>query len=143
VNGERVERSSGPAPPRPSTGGGDLNGDLLGIRVERAGDRASIVSVTGELDLSTIPRVERPLLDQVRTRPAVIVDLTEVNFIDSSGIGMLIHAFHSVNGGAMHTVIASGSQVERVLRIAGIDRALPVFESREDALDALGQDAGI
>jgi hypothetical protein len=37
----------------------------------------------------------------------------------------------------MHTVIAPGSQVERVLRLAGIDRALPLFIDREAALEAL------
>jgi anti-sigma B factor antagonist len=115
----------------------DENGGLLGVRVERAGEHASIFSLAGELDLSTIPRAESRLLDQVRRDPAVIVDLTQLTFIDSSGIGLLIHAFRAANGHAMHTVIAPGSQVERVFTIAGIDTALPVFLDRADAIAAL------
>jgi anti-anti-sigma factor len=113
------------------------NGNLLSVRVERSGERGSVISLAGELDLSTIPRVESRLLDQVRTQPSVVVDLSELSFIDSSGIGMLIQAFHSRNGGVMNTVIAPGSQVERVFTIAGIEAALPVFRSRHDALEAL------
>lgn len=113
------------------------NGDLLDVRLERVGDRGGLVALAGELDLSTIPKLEGTLLDQVRTQPAVIVDLTQLAFIDSSGIGILIEAFQAANGGAMYTVVADGSQVERVFTIAGIGSALPVFRSRNEAIDAL------
>jgi anti-anti-sigma factor len=144
TRGWRVKASgwsgfSGAAPPRYTCGAGMTreNGNLLSVRVERSGERGSVISLAGELDLSTIPRVESRLLDQVRTQPSVVVDLSELSFIDSSGIGMLIQAFHSRNGGVMNTVIAPGSQVERVFTIAGIEAALPVFRSRHDALEAL------
>ena len=114
-----------------------MNGNLLTIRVETAGNGTSVVSLAGELDLSTIPRMEVPLLGELSHR-AVIVDLSALSFIDSSGIAVLIKAFRAAEGnGRMHTVIASGSQVERVLRLAGIDRALPLFVDREVALEAL------
>ena len=114
-----------------------MNGNLLTIRVETTGNGTSVVSLAGELDLSTIPRMEVPLLGEVSHR-AVIVDLSALSFIDSSGIAVLIKAFRAAEGnGRMHTVIASGSQVERVLRLAGIDRALPLFVDREVALEAL------
>jgi anti-sigma B factor antagonist len=114
-----------------------MNGNLLTIRVETTGNGTSVVSLAGELDLSTIPRMEVPLLGELSHR-AVIVDLSALSFIDSSGIAVLIKAFRAAEGnGRMHTVIASGSQVERVLRLAGIDRALPLFVDREAALEAL------
>jgi anti-sigma B factor antagonist len=114
-----------------------MNGNLLTIRVETTGNGTSVVSLAGELDLSTIPRMAVPLLGEVSHR-AVIVDLSALSFIDSSGIAVLIKAFRAAEGnGRMHTVIASGSQVERVLRLAGIDRALPLFVDREAALEAL------
>jgi anti-sigma B factor antagonist len=135
--GERVERSSGAAPPRQSGASGQMNGNLLKVRVETAGNGTSIVSLAGELDLSTIPRMELPLLGEVSHR-AVIVDLSALSFIDSLGIAVLIKAFRAAEGDRrMHTVIAPGSQVERVLLLAGIDRALPLFIDREAALEAL------
>ncbi|MFL5907343.1 MAG: STAS domain-containing protein [Solirubrobacterales bacterium] len=103
----------------------------------------SVVSLAGELDLSTIPRLEGRLFEELRTRPGVVVDLTRLSFIDSSGIGLLIQAFRADGDrGGMCTVISPRSQVERVFALAGIDRALPVFQSREAALTALNNGSG-
>ena len=62
--GERVERSSGAAPPLQSGRRSQMNGTQLTVRVETAGNRTSVVSLAGELDLSTIPRMELPLLGE-------------------------------------------------------------------------------
>jgi anti-sigma B factor antagonist len=119
------------------------NGDLLRMGVEPAGAGVSVVSLVGELDLSTIPSVESRLFDQLRTQSGVIVDLTGLSFIDSSGIGLLIKAFHATDEErTLHTVIAEGSQVERVLRLVGIHRELPVVSERSRALEALNGAAG-
>jgi anti-sigma B factor antagonist len=114
------------------------NGELLNVQVEAAAAGVSIVSLAGELDLSTIPGVESRLFDQLRTQSAVILDLTRLSFIDSSGIGLLIQAFRATgDDGRLHIVIARGSQVERVLRLVGLDRALPRVLERSRALEAL------
>jgi len=129
-SGERVERSSGTAPPR----------QPLTVEVERAGGRLSIVSLAGELDLGTIPLVESKLFGELEAQPAVILDLTQLRFIDSSGIALLIQAFRGSEnggGGALHTVIARESQVERVFTLVGIDRAMAIHLTRAEALDAL------
>lgn len=137
-SGERVERSSGAAPSR-LQGGSDPNGAApLRVRIEGVGTGTSIVALAGELDLSTVPRMEALLVEQLRERSRVIVDLTELSFIDSSGIGILIQASRAfANGSQMHVVIGRGSQVERVFSIARIDQALPVFFDREQAEAAL------
>jgi len=120
------------------------NGDLLSVSVQEAGERASIVSLAGELDLSTIRQLEGRLFGELRKRAGVVVDLTELSFIDSSGIGLLIQAFRADGDhGGVYTVISRGSQVERVFRLAGIDRALPLFLSRQDAVDAVQNGGGI
>jgi anti-anti-sigma factor len=112
------------------------------VQIEPAGASACVVSLAGELDLSTIPRLEKQLLAQLRSKDGVIVDLTRVTFIDSSGIALLIQAFRAEDAGALKTVIAEGSQVERVFRLAGIDRALPLFTGRAPAMNALNGAAG-
>ena len=124
-----MERSSGAAPPL----------QLLTVEVEREDGEASIVSLAGELDLSTISTAEKRLFEELRTHSAVIMDLTRLSFIDSSGIGMLIQGFRArerEEGGELHTVIARDSQIERVFRLAGIDRALPLYQDRAAALAA-------
>jgi anti-sigma B factor antagonist len=108
------------------------------VRVEPLGTSGCVVSMAGELDLSTIPRVERQLFEQLRSNAGVIVDLTKVSFIDSSGIALLIQAFRATEDtGVLNTVISQGSQVDRVFRLAGIDRALPLFTDRAPAVEAL------
>jgi anti-anti-sigma factor len=127
-----VERSSGAAPSPQPGGGGDPT--ALSVRIEDAADGSSIVAIGGELDLSTIPRMQAPLLEQIGQRPAVLVDLSGLTFIDSSGIGILIRALRGANGTPVHILIATDSQVDRVFRIAGVSEALPVFTDRERAL---------
>ena len=134
-----MERSSGAAPPRQAgTSDNSSKGELLEVRVETTDGRASVVSLAGELDLSTIPTLEARLLEKVRNPTGVVVDLTRLSFIDSSGIGLLIKAHRAAEGGRLHTVVAPGSQVERVFELAGIDRVLPVFALRDEAVRALG-----
>lgn len=102
-------------------------------------------AIAGELDLSTIPRMESPLLEQVRQRSALLLDLTNVSFIDSSGIGALIRAFHESDGAPIHVVVGKGSQVERVFQVARVTDTLSVFSDPELALAALngtGEDPG-
>jgi anti-anti-sigma factor len=136
-----VERSSGAAPPRRPGGSGrdEDDGEILSVRVDAADAGAAVISLAGELDLSTIRNLEPRLLEEVRNPVGVVVDLTRLSFIDSSGIGLLIKAFRSLDErpGGMYTVVAPGSQVERVFQLAGIDRALRVFTTRDHALSAL------
>jgi anti-sigma B factor antagonist len=135
--GERVERSSGAAPPPQPAGSGLNNAPaLLEVRIQDS-DGASIVALAGELDLSTLPRMEVSLWEQLDQRRAVLVDLSDLTFIDSSGIGALIEAFQSTNGRPMGLLIGPDSQVERVFGIAGIADALPVYTDRGQAMAAL------
>ena len=116
----------------------EQNGNLLRVRVEPLGDGVSVVSLAGELDLSTLPDLEGPLFEELRTRTGVVVDLTQLIFIDSSGIGLLIKASGlRSDPAAMHIAIAPESQVERVLGLTGVDRALPVTVGSDEALTAL------
>jgi anti-sigma B factor antagonist len=143
--GERVERSSGAAPPRrePAGDNGDapLNGARLGVAIERATDDVCVLAVTGELDLSTIPRLEARLSAELASHHGVVIDLSRLAFIDSSGIGLLIQA-HQAEGAAVHTVVSEDSQPDRVFRLTCIDRALPIFGDAETAVAAFGSDGG-
>jgi anti-anti-sigma factor len=135
-----VERSSGAAPPRPSGEGDQANQterELLAIEVERLGDGVSIVVLVGELDLATMPKLEDLLFDELRANDAVILDLMRLTFIDSSGIGLLIKAHRSADGGELRTIVSRGSQVERIFNLVGIDRALHLFVDRGTAIAAL------
>jgi anti-anti-sigma factor len=127
----RSERFSSPQ-------SGDGDHPPLTVRVEDVPDGSSIVAIAGELDLSTIPRMQGALLEQISQRPAVLIDLSGLSFIDSSGIGILIQALRGANGTPVRILIASDSHVDRVFSIAGVSDALPVFTEREQALTWAG-----
>jgi anti-sigma B factor antagonist len=99
----------------------------------------TVFALAGELDLSSTRKMEAPLLEQLRQRSAVLVDLTEVSFIDSSGIGVLIEAARESNGTPMQVVMGSGSQVERIFTVAKVGDALPVHLDRTHALTAISE----
>jgi anti-sigma B factor antagonist len=137
-----VERSSGAAPPRQLVGSEPntpADGHPLQIQVERLNEGLCRIALTGELDLGTSPKLEDLLLDELASNEGVILDLTRLSFIDSSGIGLLIKAHQAKeNGVLLHTVVSPESQVERVFAIAGIGRALPLFFDRDEAVAAAG-----
>jgi anti-anti-sigma factor len=109
------------------------------------GGGVHIVSVRGELDLGTAPDLE-PSLDQaVSSADAlVLVDLGECEFIDSTGIALIVRAWQRLDGddGAGRLVLCSGNdQVRRVLEITGLDLSIPIHRTRSEALTALREKA--
>ena len=100
-----------------------------------------VVSVRGELDLSTAPELEGPL-DQVLESGSgsVLIDLTSCEFIDSTGIALIVRAWQRLdsgeNGRAL-VICCQNDQVRRVLEITGLELSIPVHGSRDDALAAL------
>ncbi|MBS1861502.1 MAG: STAS domain-containing protein [Actinobacteria bacterium] len=120
----------GPAPFQASAS--DLEG---GVR---------LLEVHGELDLSTATRLEEPLDDAIRaTDAAVLIDLAGCQFIDSTGIALIVRAWQRVdaaagNGGEGGLVLCcQNEQVRRVLEVTGLEHSLRVFETRDEAVAAL------
>jgi anti-sigma B factor antagonist len=91
----------------------------FGIDVDTAGE-ATVVVVTGELDLATAPKLRAALAD---LSGAVRLDLGAVTFLDSSAISVLVEAHQrlaeSGNGGLVLHSLAG--QTRRVLEIAGLE----------------------
>lgn len=108
-------------------------------------DGIRVVAVRGELDLSTAPDLEGPLEVALAGGDAsVLIDLTECEFIDSTGIAMIVRAWQQLDGDqdrSGHLVIAnSNDQVQRVLEISGLNLSIPIHGSRESGLAALRGD---
>jgi anti-anti-sigma factor len=100
-----------------------------------------VVSVRGELDLGTAPELEGPLAEAVAANEPLLLDLSECEFIDSTGIALIVRTWQSLGdgtpGGGRVAICAGNEQVRRVLEITGLEREIPVYGSREDALAAL------
>ncbi|HEY2479971.1 MAG TPA: STAS domain-containing protein [Solirubrobacterales bacterium] len=103
-----------------------------------------LLEVNGELDLSTAGRLEEPLEEAVASpKAAVLIDLTDCTFIDSTGIALIVRAWQRVdaaagNGGEGGLVLCcQNEQVRRVLEVTGLEHSLRVFATRDEAAAAL------
>lgn len=94
-----------------------------------------VIAVVGELDMSTAPDLERELEGPIADgEKPLLLDLGRCEFIDSTGIALIVHAWQTLNGKGGLALCGIGNQVERVLDITGIEEAIPTHASREQAL---------
>lgn len=99
------------------------------------------ISVRGELDLSTAPELEGPLQQALDGDDgAVLIDLSQCEFIDSTGIALIVRAWQQLdsgeNGRAL-VICSQNDQVRRVLEITGLELSIPVHTTKDEALAAL------
>jgi anti-sigma B factor antagonist len=98
-----------------------------------------IVAVTGEVTFSNVTDLNRRLETALDgDAQHLVVDLTEVSFIDSSGLSALLTASAEARrrGGAVALVLAQG-EPPSIFRFRGVDRLLSLYPSREAALASL------
>jgi anti-sigma B factor antagonist len=99
------------------------------------------IAVRGELDLSTAPELEGPLNEALDSgEGSVLIDLSQCEFIDSTGIALIVRAWQRLErgGNGRGLVICSQKdQVRRVLEITGLELSIPVHTSRDEALSAI------
>jgi anti-sigma B factor antagonist len=104
--------------------------------------QGAILSVGGEVDLATAPQLHAKLMDLIEVQEAgvVVVDLTPVGFMDSTGLSVLLagHRRAQAHGHTIRLVCPDGP-VLRVLRLTGIDKVVFVYGSLAEAVGA--QDA--
>lgn len=110
----------------------ELNVD---IHTEQAG-HTLVFKLRGSLDIATAPSVRAAMTEAAeKNKQDVVVDLTQVEFLDSTGLGALIGAHKRAveHGGTLRLVVSDG-QILRLLNITGLIRVLGVYHSLEDAL---------
>jgi anti-sigma B factor antagonist len=103
----------------------------------RAESGLFIIKAKGEIDVWTADILRQSLRDvQSDGKPRVIVDLTEVPFVDSTGIGVLVGALKRSReaGGSLHLVVTSDG-VRKVLKITSLDQVFPIHDSVVDAVE--------
>jgi anti-sigma B factor antagonist len=99
------------------------------------------VNVIGELDQATTPELRRALDEAAGADGgAVLIDLSECGFIDSSGLTLLVEMRRRLaEDDRGFAVCCPRTEVRRLLELTGIDAAVGLFETRKDAVSSLGE----
>jgi anti-sigma B factor antagonist len=103
---------------------------------ERVLDDTCLIGMSGDFDLFTAPDVRTRLDGLIDDGPRnIIVDLTAVRFMDSSGLAVLLDSWRSF-GARQRTfrVVCPPGAVRTTLEITGLDETLPLYATREDAV---------
>jgi anti-sigma B factor antagonist len=106
------------------------------LGVER-GDGHVVVALGGELDLYNAHLVRSALLECCAEQPErLVVDLSNVDFVDSTALGVLAEARSKLTNRSAFLLAGPGVETRRALQISGFDRHFAIFDSRGEALAA-------
>jgi anti-anti-sigma factor len=116
--------------------------DLVGVEIEERGE-VVVAHVTGELDIAGASSTGEKIGAAVPTAArGLVVDCSDLDFIDSSGIAMLFGLARRLGSRRqeLRVVARDGKPVARVLQIVEFDRAAPIHETLDEALAELSPD---
>jgi len=104
------------------------------VSVERVADTA-IVHVSGELDIATTPTLRDVLEGLEGACERVVLDLSALTFMDSTGIRLAVTEHQRATADGFHFVIAGAEgNVMKILRLTGLDVVLPLAPDVASAL---------
>ena len=94
-------------------------------------DGRAVVVIRGELDLATAPDLEAAIKSRLDDGQDVVVDLRELEFMDSTGLRVLVAAHGRVERTEQRFLIVRplpGASIERILAVAGVERVLDLID---------------
>ncbi len=95
----------------------------------------AVVSLSGDVDLESSPKVRSALLDCVAMKPGVLVDMSAVSYIDSSGVASLVEAFQTARKSDTRFALVEVSEAAmRVLELARLDQVFLIHKTLAEAL---------
>jgi anti-sigma B factor antagonist len=107
------------------------------LSVDAVDERTAVVTVRGEIHLATAPDFSERLNDVIAAgNTGVVVDLTEVGFIDSTGLSVLLNALRRITraGGSL-VLVCTNPTVLRLFQVTKMDTTFTIVPSRVQALE--------
>lgn len=116
-----------------------MSGPLIFDEVREEGP-AVVVRLSGEIDLDVAEEFRGGLLTAAESGPNVVVDVTEVTFMDSSGLSALIRASRDIQAREGRLVLAGPrGAVREVLHTTRLDQVLTLVDTVPEAIDLLSE----
>jgi anti-sigma B factor antagonist len=105
----------------------------------RSVDNATILDVSGDVDLANSPEMRKALLREVRDnrRPRVVLNMSEVRYIDSSGVASLVESLKaSRDMGSRFILVGLSGPAREVLQLSRLLKVFEIYATEVEALTA-------
>jgi len=114
------------------------------LSVTKQGDGAiPVVAVSGEVDVYSAPNLRDGLTELLESGTSVVVDLTDVGFLDSTGLGALVAARTTASErGASLPLVCTHQRILKLFTITGLDGVFRIHSSVDEALADISASAG-
>jgi anti-anti-sigma factor len=102
----------------------------------RNGDQAVLIGVSGELDLASSPELDAELERATASDlELLVIDLRKLEFMDSTGLSVLVRAHQrATQNGKRFAIVKGPQQVQRLLSLTGVAERLTVVDEPEELL---------
>jgi anti-sigma B factor antagonist len=108
----------------------------FGISSRELDKRTSVIAITGELDLASAPELKWTLVDLLRGGYSqLVLDLSNVSFMDSTALGVLIGLDRNLNAGERIAIASPRPSVAKIFELTGLDTAFNIFANVDEALE--------
>jgi anti-sigma B factor antagonist len=98
-------------------------------------ERTDVVSVEGELDLTTAPRLKWALVDALQAgHSQLVLDLSRCSFMDSTALGVLVGVNRSLHADARLAIACARENVQKIFELSGMDGVFALFATVDEAL---------
>ena len=99
----------------------------------------TVLNIGGEIDLSTAPAFAAAITAALDEDPPVLViELSEVSFMASVGLRILVATHEKVSKSAQVAIVANNPATSRPIQLTGLDNVISVYPTLNDALIAVG-----
>jgi anti-sigma B factor antagonist len=110
------------------------------VELEDAGHEVAVLVVGGEVDFEVSPQLKARVMRAIKAGTRrLVLDLTDVTFIDSTAIGVLAGAVEKLDesGGGSLSVVSTHEKVIQIFEITGLDNLVTIYATRDEALAAV------
>jgi len=107
----------------------------FGIFRREVDQRTSVISIEGELDLATAPRLKWMLTDALQAgHEKLVVDLSLTTFMDSTALGVLVGVDRSLGVDMRMAIVCARPNVLKIFELSGLDEMFVIFSTVDEAL---------
>jgi anti-sigma B factor antagonist len=111
--------------------------DALQVQIEQT-DSGSVLHVAGEVDVASASILRDALESLPSESPRVVVDLSEVSFLDSTGLGVLVGEWKrsGEDTSARFCLVVTRPEIKRVLEVTGLTSIFSIYDSLPAAIES-------